>query len=427
MNNSASQNQAANDSANYANRLFLLSCIALTVTSMTFAIRAGMLNTLGENFSLNKTQLGWTAAMAFAGFPVATVLGGFLYNSVGPRKIMIIAFLGHMAGLILTIFSGGFWGLMISTFMVGFANGSVEAACNPMIANLYPNNKTTMLNKFHVWFPGGLVIGSLVALMIKKLFGGSLTSTWQIEIAVMLIPTLIYGWMILTTKFPDVENDRSELTDTKKNLSALVNPLFFFMCVLMTITATTELGTQQWVGSLLEASGANPLIILAIVTGLMAVGRFFAGPLIHAINPLGVLLFSAVVTMIGVFLLSIATGPMTYVAAIVFAIGVCYFWPTMVGYIGEYLPQTGALGMSVIGACGMTGLAIWTPVIGAWIDSATVKAEALGVTGDAVQLAAGQETLSKILYFPIGLTFAFGLLFLLRGRLNSGTANKEKS
>lgn len=399
------------------NRLFVLSCVALCVTAMTFAIRAGMLNDLGTEFNLTKAQLGWTASMAFFGFPAATIIGGLLYNAIGPRLIMIVAFLGHMIGLLLTIFAGGFWGLMISTFCVGFANGAVEAACNPMIANMYSDNKTTMLNKFHVWFPGGIVVGSLAALLVKKLMSGDGVSTWQMEIAVMLIPTLIYGWMVFTTKFPDVKQDKTDLTDTGKNLAALLSPIFILMCVLMTITATTELGTQQWVGSLLESSGANPLVILALVTGLMAVGRYFAGPLIHAFNPLGVLLMSAVITALGVVLLSMATGGMTYLAAIVFAIGVCYFWPTMVGFVGEYLPQTGALGMSIVGGAGMMGLAMWQPIIGGWLDDETAKAEAAGVVGDAVQLAAGQATLGKILYFPIALILAFGFLFLMRKRL----------
>jgi len=405
-------------------RLFLLSCIGLTVTAMTFAIRAGMLNDLGVEFALTKEQLGWTAAMAFIGFPAATVLGGLLYNSLGPRLIMIIAFFGHLLGLGLTIVAGGFWGLMISTFLVGFANGSVEAACNPMIANIYNNNKTTMLNKFHVWFPGGIVIGSLAALAVKKLFGGEGVSTWQLEIGVMIIPTIIYGWMVFTTKFPDVRLDKTDETDTGKNLIAMISPLFILIAVLMTITATTELGTQQWVGSLLESSGANPLVILAIVTGLMAVGRYFAGPLVHALNPIGVLLGSAVVTTLGVFLLSIATGPMVYLAAIVFAIGVCYFWPTMIGFVGEYMPKTGALGMSVVGGAGMMGLAMWQPVIGRWIDTAKTSAEASGLTGDAVNLAAGQATLSKILYFPIVLILAYGLLWFLRKKITSGANQK---
>lgn len=399
-----------------ARKLFLLSCIALCVTAMTFAIRAGMLNDLGTEFSLTKEQLGWTAAMAFVGFPAATVIGGLIYNSVGPRKIMIIAFFGHLLGLTLTIFAGGFWGLMISTFLVGFANGAVEAACNPMIAAMYKDNKTTMLNKFHVWFPGGIVVGSLAALAVKALFAGDGRPTWQLEIAVMIIPTLIYGWMVFTTKFPNVQDDQSDETDTGKNIKAMASPLFILIAALMTITATTELGTQQWVGSLLESSGANPLIILAIVTGLMAVGRYFAGPLVHALNPIGVLLFSAVVTTIGVYLLSIATGGMTYVAAIVFAIGVCYFWPTMIGFVSEYLSGTGALGMSIVGGAGMLGLSMWTPVIGRWIDTATVKAQEAGLDGNAVTLAAGQDTLGKILIFPIVLTVCFLVLYLMRGR-----------
>jgi len=415
------------DSADLPSRkLFLLSCIALCVTAMTFAIRAGMLNDLGGEFSLTKEQLGWTAAMAFIGFPAATVIGGLIYNSVGPRLIMIVAFFGHLLGLTLTIFAGGFWGLIISTFFVGFANGAVEAACNPMIASMYSKNKTTMLNKFHVWFPGGIVVGSLAALAIKELFGGGDRPTWQLEIAIMIIPTLIYGWMVFTTKFPDVQLDTSDETDTGKNIAAMFSPLFILIAVLMTITATTELGTQQWVGSLLESSGANPLIILAIVTGLMAVGRYFAGSLVHALNPIGVLLFSAIVTTLGVFLLSIATGGMTYMAAIVFAIGVCYFWPTMIGFVSEYLSKTGALGMSIVGGAGMLGLSMWTPVIGGWIDSATAKAEAAGLDGNAVTLAAGQDTLSKILLFPIVLTVCFLGIYLLRKRLPETVYSKPE-
>jgi len=406
-----------------AKRLFLLSCIALCVTAMTFAIRAGMLNDLGAEFALTKEQLGWTAAMAFVGFPAGTVLGGLIYNSVGPRLIMILAFFGHLLGLGLTIIAGGFWGLIISTFFVGFANGAVEAACNPMIASMYSNNKTTMLNKFHVWFPGGIVVGSLAALAVKSLFGGDGRPTWQLEIGVMIIPTLIYGWMVFTTKFPDVTLDNTDETNTGKNLAAMFTPLFIIMAILMTITATTELGTQQWVGSLLESSGANPLVILAIVTGLMAVGRYFAGPLVHALNPVGVLLFSAIVTTLGVFLLSIATGGLTYVAAIVFAIGVCYFWPTMVGFVSEYMPETGALGMSVVGGAGMLGLSMWTPVIGRWIDTATKKAQDAGLDGNAVTLAAGQDTLGKILLFPIVLTIAFGILFAVRKSFIEGAEN----
>ena len=398
-----------------ARKLFILSCVALTVTAMTFAIRAGMMVTLGDEFALSAAQIGLAAAMFGYGFPLATVFGGLIYNKVGPKTILVLAFLCHLLGLGLWMVSGGFALFAVSTFLIGFANGSVEAACNPMIAEMYPDKKTTILNRFHVWFPGGLAIGALAAFAIQA-FAGEGARTWPIEVAIMLVPTVIYGWMVFTTKFPDVTADTTARTDTGANLLAMASPLFIVMCLIMTVTAATELGTNQWVGGLLAASGASPLIVLALVSTLMALGRFFAGPLVHAFNTTGVLLFSAIVSALGIFLLSIATGSMTYVAAIVFAIGITYFWPTMVGFIAEYKPDTGALGMSVLGGAGMVGFSIWTPVIGNWIDEANAAAEVAGLAGDEATLAAGQATLGQILYLPLALIVAFGILFVMRGR-----------
>lgn len=390
-------------------KLFLACCIALTVTSMTFAIRAGILTQLSEGFSFTDTQLGWINSMAFLGFPVATVLGGLLYNSVGPRVLAIVAFVGHLLGLVLTIYATGFWSLLISTFFIGFANGAVEAACNPLIAESYPQKKTTMLNRFHVWFPGGIVIGAL----ISKLFTDAGFS-WQSQIAVMIVPTLVYGWLMFSLRFPETRHFE---TSTSKNAKALLSPLFIFMVVCMTLTATAELGTQQWIERILSASGASPMLILAMITGLMAIGRYFAGSLIQRINPVGVLLFSAVVSTIGIYSMSIATGPMVYLAAILFAIGITYFWPTMVGFIAEQIPQSGALGMSVIAGVGILAVSIWNPVIGGWIDSARQQAEAQNLTGGAADLVAGQAALSNLSVFPMVLIIAFTiLLFVMRKR-----------
>ena len=394
-------------------RLFLMSCIALIVTAMTFAIRAGILGDLGAGFALNNSELGWINAMAFLGFPLAMVVGGMAYNQVGARNLMIIAFVGHVAGLLLTIFANGFWLLIISTFCIGFANGAVEAACNPLIADMYEKNKTTMLNRFHVWFPGGIVIGSLVA----QFLGGI---GWQGLLAVMLIPTAVYGYLIFNTAFPET---RSGWSSTAGNLKALGSPLFLFMMVLMTMTATTELGTGQWINQILAGTGASPMLILALVTGVMAVGRYFAGPVVHRLNPLGVLLASAIVSTIGLLLLSRADGPSAYGAAVVFAIGVTYFWPTMIGVVSEYRPQTGALGLSLIGGAGMFGVSIWMPIIGGWLDTAKEQAMSSGVAGAAVDLAAGQAVLERIVVFPFILIFAFAFLVFLRPRKmpNSGT------
>ena len=220
-------------------KLFLAACISLIVTAMTFAIRAGILEQLGAQFGLTDTQLGFVNSMAFLGFPIATVVGGLLYNSIGARKLMIIAFISHILGLVLTIMAGGYWTLLISTFFIGFANGSVEAACNPMIADMYTRNRTAMLSRFHVWFPGGIVIGALVSKFMTD-FG----MIWQYQIGIMLIPTLIYGYMFFKETFPESEHIE---TDTGLNIRSLASPLFIFIIACMTLTAISEFGPQQWV------------------------------------------------------------------------------------------------------------------------------------------------------------------------------------
>ena len=390
-------------------RLFLASCVALVVTAMTFAIRAGIMNELAADFGFTDVQLGWINSMAFWGFPVATIIGGLVYNRVGPRNMMYAAFFFHVLGLVLTMMANSYALLMISTFFVGFANGAVEAACNPMIADMYHTNKTTMLNRFHVWFPGGIVVGALLGEVM-----GSMEMAWQIQIAVMLIPTVIYGVLIFGQKFPVSANI---VSDTSENIRGVFTPLFLFIAALMTLTAISEFGPQQWVERTLAASGAQPLLVLALVTGVMALGRFFAGPLVHRLNPPGVLLMSAVIACIGIYLMSSAEGAMVYVSALLFAVGICYFWPTMIGLTAEYTPKTGALGMSLVGGAGMASTAIWNPIIGGWIDENRTEAIASGLSGDAADLAAGQAALSQMAIFPAILIVAFIVLyFLLRNR-----------
>lgn len=388
------------------NRLFLASCVALVVTAMTFAIRAGILNELSLSFDLSDYQLGWVNSMAFLGFPIAMMIGGLLYNEVGAKKMMWAAFFCHLLGLVLTMTAGGFWGLIISTFFIGFANGAVEAACNPLIADMYHENKTTMLNKFHVWFPGGIVIGSLVA-------GGMEGMSWQSQIAVMLLPTLFYAYLIFGQEFPKIQHI---VSNTAQNIKGLANPLFIFIAVCMTLTAATEFSTTQWVEKILGASGAKPMVVLALVTGLMAIGRYFAGPIVHRLNPAGVLWASAIIATGGIYMLSVVTGPMVYVAAILFAIGICYFWPTMIGFTGEYIPQTGALGMSLVGGAGMFSMSIWNPIIGGWLDDAKATAEAAGVTGAQADILAGQATLGTMALFPAILIVLFGGLYFYMRR-----------
>ncbi len=393
-------------------RLFNASCFALITTAMTFAIRAGILTQLGKQFGLSNTELGYINSMAFLGFPIAMIFGGPLYNAIGPKRIMWVAFVAHVLGLVLTMTAGGFWSLIISSFFIGFGNGTVEAACNPMIANLFEGNVTTkMLNRFHMWFPGGIVIGSLVSqLMTSQGF------SWQSQIAIILIPTAIYAFMIFGQAFPD--SRVAGAASTGQNLQAMLSPLYITIFLCMALTAISEFGPQQWVGPIMGASGATPLVILMLVTGLMAVGRYFAGPIVHRLNPTGVLLGSAIFTTIGIVLMSRAEGAtMVYASAVIFAIGVCYFWPTMIGFVAEYIPRAGALGMSIVGGMGMFSTSIFQPIIGGWLDNEKKVATASGLTGMKADLTAGQATLDNIAVFPAILILVFGVLyFVMRNR-----------
>ncbi len=401
------------------NRLFIASCFALITTAFAFGIRAGIMNDLAKEFTLSDTQLGWINFMGLFGFPIATLVGGPLYNTLGPKNIGWLAFVSHIVGITFSILSTSYWPLFFSTFFISFGNGLVEAAYNPMIAGMFDGDrKATMLNRFHVWFPGGIAIGTLIAS-----FMSDSGMSWQAKIAVMYVPTIIYAVLFWGQKFPEHKEEGG--ASTAQNLKAILSsPLYWLMLVCMILTATTELGTQSWVERILKSAGAKPLLILALVTGLMAVGRLFAGPLIQKLNITGVLLGSSIIATIAIAMMSQATGGMVYVSAILFAIGVAYFWPNMISFIAVYIPKTGALGMSLIGGVGMVGVSIFQPIIGGWLDAERAEASAKGLTGDALDLAAGQATLDNIAVIPAVLVIAFAVLFfVMRKKKAEGTAH----
>lgn len=397
-------------------RLFNASCFALITTAFSFSIRAGILPQLGTEFGLTAEQLGYINSMWFLGFPISMIIGGLVYHSVGPKKIMMVAFITHTLGILLTIYSGGYTGLLISTLLIGFGNGCTEAACNPMIADMYSGvQMNKMLNRFHMWFPGGIVIGALVS---KFMTEGGLP--WQAQIWVIMIPTLIYAFLYFGQRFPQAKVEGA--TSLAKNFKAMLTPLYLFMFACMALTAISEFGPQQWVGVIMSKSGASPMLILALTTGLMAIGRYFAGPIVHKLDQTGVLLGSAVFATIGIYLFSTQTGAMAYVAAVFFAIGVCYFWPTMVGFVAENIPLSGALGMSIIGGVGMFSTSIFQPIIGRWIDAEREAKTASGFVGEAMELAAGQATLLKMTTFPIILIVAFSILLVVMRKRKAAAA-----
>jgi MFS family permease len=396
---------------NNKNRLFYGSCFALITTAFSFSIRAGILPQLGEAFDLSGQQLGFINSMWFLGFPISMILGGLFYHTIGPKRIMQFAFFTHMLGIILTIYSGGYVGLLISTLLIGIGNGCTEAACNPMIADAYEGKEmNTLLNRFHMWFPGGIVLGSLISKFMTDADLG-----WQAQIWVIVIPTLIYVYLFYGQEFPKSKVEAAN--SVTGNLKAMATPIYIFILGCMALTAISEFGPQQWTSLIMQSSGAQPMLILALVTGLMAVGRYFGGDIVHKFDQTGVLLGSAVLAAIGIFLFSTQTGPMVYVAAIFFALGVCYFWPNMIGFVAEKIPASGALGMSIVGGMGMFSTSIFQPIIGGWIDNSTVEQAANGLTGTALDLAAGQQTLTYMISFPGVLIVLFTILYFWQRNL----------
>ncbi len=403
-------------------QLFNASCVALIVTALAFATRGSFVEAWAAEFNLTHTQVGWIVGTAFWGFTLAMVFGGPLVDIIGLGRILAIAFFCHMIGIILTIIATGFWTLFISTLFIGIANGSVEAACNPLITSMYTEEKTRRLNRFHAWFPTGIVIGGLLVYLFTNIG----LSDWRWAMAVMLIPTFVYGYMFLNKKFPETERVTAGFS-YKDMLKACYSPLFLFMAFCMLLTASTELGTNQWIAALLANVSDNPILLLVWISGIMALARQFGGTFVHNTRSTVILLFSAILAFIGLLMMGYTHGPvMVFTSAGIFALGIAFFWPTMLGFVSENIPQSGALGLAIMGGIGFLGGAIAQPVLGAIFDAQTaasvpagqvleiIKNAAAGTQEAATyaqaQLAGGANTLKYVSIVPALLIVFFTFL-----------------
>lgn len=371
--------------------LFNASCLALIVTSMTFAIRAKLEGVLATDFQMSSADIGIVFGPAFYGFTIAMIIGGPLVDYFGIKKIIWLAFAGHLAGILVTIFAYDFVSFFMGTLLIGIGNGMVEAACNPLVATLYPEDKAKMLNRFHVWFPGGIVIGSLLGYLMMDQLG----LPWQLLVAVLFIPLVIYAIMFMGKEIPKTERVAMGVSD-KDMYKAVASPLYLLIAFCMLLTAATELGTNQRIESLLKDTGVSGILVLAFVNGIMAIGRLNAGPIVKKLDTTGMLLFSAVFSFIGLIWLSNASGYTVFAAAFVFAIGITYFWPTMLSFVAERIPESGAVGLSVLGGLGMFSVSIVLPIMGVFMDS-----------GEG-----GAGTLSYMAVLPAILTVIFFFLYL---------------
>ncbi len=346
-------------------RLFFASCASLLLTAMTFAIRARLETVFGPSgMGLTLEDIGYAFMPAFWGFTLAMIFGGSLVDLIGMKRGMWLAFVFHALGIGLTLIAVDLESLFLATLIIGLGNGMVEAVCNPMVASMYPDQKVKMLNRFHLWWPAGIVMGSITGFLMMDI----LDLSWQLMVASLFIPLIIYGCAILGQSFPVTERIEMGIS-TSDSYRSLFKPLYIFIASCMLLSAATELGTTQRIESLLRDTGVNALLVLAFINGLMMIGRYYAGPISKRLSSAGMLLFSAIFSFIGLQLLAVSSGNLVFASAAVFAIGITFFWPTTLAFISEAIPESGALGLSLMGGLGNLSAAIILPLMGWYLDN----------------------------------------------------------
>ncbi|MBD3378651.1 MFS transporter [candidate division KSB1 bacterium] len=344
-------------------RLFLGSCFALIATSVAFAMVGAVMGPLKEVFILTNEQIGWIGGAGLWGFPITIMILGPLVDIIGMRLLLRVSLLFHFTGTLLMITANGFWMLFGGAMIIAMGNGIVEAVCNPLVATAYPDRKTEMLNKFHVWFPGGIVIGGLIAYVF-----GLIGLNWQVTLAIILIPASIYGVIFTGQLFPATESKQIGVSFGQMFKETLFRPLFVVLAFSIVFTASLELGPNRWIPAVLTSAGMPGILVLVWISLIMAVLRYFAGPLVQRFKPTGLLLGSALFGGLGLFWLSYAdTFLQAIVASTVFAVGVCYCWPTLLGITSERVPKGGPMALAWMSGVGMLTVGLITSPLMGWV------------------------------------------------------------
>ena len=378
--------------------LFWTCFIALVTTSFGFIIRTQVIGDWGVEFGLSETEKGTLLGVGLWPFALSIILISLIIDQVGYNRALWFAFGCHIVSAIVTIFASNYTVLYWGTFILALGNGAVEAVINPVVATVYSKNKTKWLNILHAGWPGGMVGGGLLILiLIPELH-------WKWKVGLVLIPAAIYGFMMLRAKFPVHERVQAGVPYKEMLQEAGVvgagiviliavfavgptwslalklvvagvfivayglyvrtigQPLFIFLLLIMLPLATTELGTDSWITELVNPVMAKIGIsggwVLVYTAFLMMVLRFFAGPIVHRLQPLGLLATCSAIAILGLVLLSRTAGIMIFVAATIYALGKTFFWPTMLGLVAERFPKGGALTINAIGGMGMLSVGV---------------------------------------------------------------------
>ncbi len=341
-------------------RLLWASFFTIVAAGIGFAVRGAVLVDWGNQFGFTMTELGTITGGGFVGFGVIIIIFSLIADKVGYKPLIILAFILHFLSLLITIATAyifetmgreaAYWCLYSGTFLFAVGNGICESVINPLVASLFPKNKTHYLNILHAGWPGGMILGGLLSIAFHEIV------SWEILMSFFLIPVLIYGAMIFKEKFPISEAKKAGIS-YKVMLLQFASPILILLVCLQALVGYVELGTDSWIqnitGTILE-SGTKGVMLFVYTSALMFVLRFFAGPIVHRISPLGLLFISSVLGAIGLFILgNSTTGIVMVLAVTIYGIGKTFFWPTMLGVVGERFPKGGAITMGVIGGVGM--------------------------------------------------------------------------
>src|SRR5215470_7281473 len=204
-------------------RLFIASCLSLVVTAMIFVIRGDIAPQIEPAFGLSHENYAFVSTMAFFGFAASIFVASPMLDALGMRNLLYLAFVLHIGGILAFIFATNYTVLYTSMLFAGFGNGLVEAVINPLTATIYADQKTHKLNVLHAWWPGGLIIGGLLSV-----FMGKLGWTWQVQMGIVLIPTIAYGLMIFGQKFPATERHAAGIS-TSEMFKAVFVPGFLLL------------------------------------------------------------------------------------------------------------------------------------------------------------------------------------------------------
>jgi MFS family permease len=410
-------------------RLFLVSVLALFTAGLAASLRAGVANDLQRIFldPIDKAHsgqmIGAILGVPFLGFAITIAVGSPLLDAIGMGLLLPLSGVCFIGGTLTIMFAGAlasgpnvYYVLYSGAVLTGIGWGLVETVINPLCATLYPDEKTARLNALHAWWPGGLIAGGLLG------YGLSQTNTsWEMKLALILIPAVVVVALCLGVKFPPTERAASGVS-MGQMFRELLNPMFVVLFCAMFLTAASELAPGQWVDlALTRTVHMRGILLLVYVSGIMFVARHFAGPMVHKLSAIGLLWCSCLLASLGLVALSFADSPATGVlAATLWGVGVCFMWPTMLATASERFPRGGALLMGLMGTAGTLSINFVLPAMGSIFDAKKIEAaggEAAfnSLSGDKLDQVLGiasQASFRAVAALPAILLVVFGAIWL---------------